>query len=464
MANRSDFESFFPVLATKYFDINAKNRVGTSILDIYKANLEKLSSSNPKLKLNIDEKIIQFKELVADNYINSLYSAESTESANTDSVQTNQTQPIQTNQTNPTDPAQTLIPLAIKKNCSDYSSSNPNKKKTLCWYSVMDTLSKPSETDLDKLNKDYQNITFGDYQFAHYNLYNARDADIYLYYLILMKKYSTLSVPFNDPSFDKKKISSNSEIKINSKSHEYMDNFGYFNTLLNNTTKHYMLYPLNIYWMDENNYLIPYNLVDCIKNTSINKDLFICRINIIGKILHANVLLVDRLNKRIIRFEPQGGINKDNINILDNKIKQTFHSDPDFADYVYFKPSDYLPISGFQSLSQETDTNHTRKGDINGFCVAWCLWWIELYMQNMINSKISNNQFAKMSEKVIKKLINNGYLITEYIRNYANHMHKKLVELLVSKSFSYSNLYYERYTDSELNDLYAYINKSLGNL
>ena len=37
-------------------------------------------------------------------------------------------------------------------------------------------------------------------------------------------------------------------------------------TLLNNTLKYPMLYPLNIYWLNENNYVIPYNLIYCVKN------------------------------------------------------------------------------------------------------------------------------------------------------------------------------------------------------
>ena len=42
---------------------------------------------------------------------------------------------------------------------------------------------------------------------------------------------------------------------------------------------------------------------------------------------------------------------------------------------------------------------------MGGFCLAWCMWWVEFYIKN----------------------IHNGYLLSEYIRNYANYMHQKLI-------------------------------------
>ena len=222
-----------------------------------------------------------------------------------------------------------------------------------------------------------------------------------------------------------------------------------------------MLYPLNIYWINESNYQIPYNFVESVLSSINNgKKFIICRVNIINKILHANILLIDTINKRIIRFEPQGGVNANNINVLDEQIEKTLKTNNFFSSYVYIKPSQYEPLSGFQSLSQETNSDITRKGDINGFCVAWCLWFVELYIENHL-SLTSESKLNTFLHKVIKKLINTNYLISDYIRNYANYMHKKLVDLLTKNGFPYSNLYYERYSDDELDQIYSFANNLL---
>ena len=427
LASRQDIEKFYPALKIKYFDPNLKNKVGTSVLNILETNYK-----NQNFKPNdIQSKLTEFKELLVDNYLEVLTKTESIE-----------------------------IPKSIQTDCQHYNSNQTDKKKTSCWLSVMNNLSKTSNTDLDKLSKDYQTIYFDDHQFVHYNLYNARDVDVYIYYWILMSKHSLLGVPLNDSNFDASKTLLSA--KINLTTTDIISDIEYLQTLVSNSVKHKMFYPINIYWINESNYMIPYDLVQNVKNAiNLGKKFIIIRVNIIGQILHANILLIDIFNKRIIRFEPQGGINKDNISVLDNKIHQIFLADNNFSDYKYFKPTDYEPMNGLQSLSQETNTLNTRKGDINGFCVAWCLWWVEFYIQNNSNNLMSDSNFKLIVPKVIKRIINSGNLISEYIRNYANYMHSKLVQYLTNKSFVLTNIYYDRYTENELETIYNHINNDL---
>ena len=430
---RPDIEKFYNILSTRYFDINLKNKVGTSPIQILEINLK-----NQKLKPEqIKDKLLKFKELVADNYIN-LFSDEST----------------------------TIdIPTNIKTNCNNYSfkSNDPNRMKTSCWISTMKNLSKASLTDIDKLSKNYIDLIIDDYQFAHFNLYNARDSDIYIYYQILMNKHATLGIPLNDEKFDEKKALDISS--FNPSNQEVLNNIEYTQSLLKNTLKYSMLYPLNIYWINETNYIIPYNLTNCVLNMiELGKRFIICRINIIGDVLHANILLIDIDNKRIIRFEPQGGIDKDNFNILDKKILDTFHKEKYFAKYIYFKPIDYEPINGLQSISQETNNLYIRKGDMGGFCLAWCMWWVEFYIENIHNELLSDKNLKLLIQKVIKRIINNGYLLSEYIRNYANYMHQKLIINLSTNTLPLNVLYYEKYTNSELDIIYSRINKDLLNI
>ena len=149
---RPDIEKFYDILSKKYFDINLKNKLGSSVIQLLENNFK-----TQKIKQeDIKNKLTKFKELLVDNYIDTL--------SNTQSID---------------------IPGNIKLSCSNYKSEK-DKMKTSCWVSAMDSLSKSSHTNLDKLSKSYVDLIISDYQFAHYNLYNARDCDIYVYYQILM--------------------------------------------------------------------------------------------------------------------------------------------------------------------------------------------------------------------------------------------------------------------------------------
>ena len=97
---------------------------------------------------------------------------------------------------------------------------------------------------------------------------------------------------------------------------------------------------------------------------------------------------------------------------------------------------------------------------MGGFCLAWCMWWVEFYILNINNDLLTNNKLKILIQKVIKKIINNGYLLSEYIRNYANYMHNKLISKL-SNTLSINNLYYDKYIDSELEIIYTKINNDL---
>ena len=422
---RSDIEDYYKLLATKYIDPNIKNVFGSSLIDILKESF-KLKKYDIK---KIDSKIEEFRELIADNYIKILYNNKTID-----------------------------IPNNIKLNCQDYKSNNPNKKNTTCWINVINNLSKEAYTDIDKLSKDYRNIIIDDHEFAYYNLYNARDSDVYIYYIILMIKHPHLGVGINDNIIESNIL----DISLyNPKTMSGLLYVDYYQSVLGTTLKYYNLYPLNIYWLNSTNYTLPYNMVESVKSAILNgKKFIIIRINICTTMLHKNILIIDDQNNRIIRFEPHGGI-KDNMDILDNKIFLEFKKNKYFANFKYFKPSDYEPINGLQNLSQEYDLLLARKGDINGYCVAWCLWFIEFYIQNSNNKLLSDENFKLLIPKVIKRLINSGNILVEYIRNYANYMHKKLLLYLTTNLFKYHTIYYFKYNNTELDDLYNHIDQQL---
>jgi ankyrin repeat protein len=133
---------------------------------------------------------------------------------------------------------------------------------------------------------------------------------------------------------------------------------------------------------------------------------------------HANILLIDKKNKTIERFEPNGanspiGLNY-NSELLDDLLENKFSS----YELKYVKPKDFLPTIGFQILENIDEAKCRRLGDPNGFCGIWCTWWV---YHRMKNKNLSNVELAihlirtiKMENKNFKNLIRNfSYYVTD---------------------------------------------------
>ena len=133
---------------------------------------------------------------------------------------------------------------------------------------------------------------------------------------------------------------------------------------------------------------------------------------------HANIIFIDKINKTIERFEPNGSYQpiKFNYNpeMLDNILIETFLE----YKYKYFKPKHFLPPIGFQLLENMEESICKRIGDPNGFCGVWCIWWV---YHRVKNNKIDNItlvhnliKYIKLENKSFKNLIRDfSYYITE---------------------------------------------------
>lgn len=88
---------------------------------------------------------------------------------------------------------------------------------------------------------------------------------------------------------------------------------------------------------------------------------------------HSNILLYDKKNKSIERFEPHGKHNPSyfyyNSDLLDKLLEQNLKNILPGVEYI--SPTKYLPKIGFQSY----ESNQPRIGGPEGYCVAWCLWY-----------------------------------------------------------------------------------------
>ena len=132
------------------------------------------------------------------------------------------------------------------------------------------------------------------------------------------------------------------------------------------------------------------------------------------------ILFYDFKNNFIERFDPYGNTYDMDIDI-DDILEEELTWNTGFS-YVNVKK--YLPVAGFQNLSDENNVLNQKPGDFGGYCLAWCLWYLELRLNN---SKYSAKQLVK---KAISKVLKRENSMMTFIRNYANTIDKFRLELL----------------------------------
>jgi hypothetical protein len=132
---------------------------------------------------------------------------------------------------------------------------------------------------------------------------------------------------------------------------------------------------------------------------------------------HANIIIIDKEFKTIERFEPNGGVEpidfNYNKNLLDFKIK--LFLEKFFPDYEYLEPDKFLPNIGFQSLEMIENKKMKKIGDPGGFCVGWCLWYLEQRIKFNVHPKF-------LALKLIIKIKSKNISFKNLIRSYVNEL------------------------------------------
>ena len=288
-----------------------------------------------------------------------------------------------------------------------------------------------ADTDNDKID-----LISGDK--TDYNLFVSRDVDSYIYLLYFIEKYK---IGILSESKD------NLIIKIKKPEIAKIINF-----YVGISNKYNNIKNLSIYWHDKNNNVFPNNLSSL---PSIKKNIILILVTIINpEIDHANCLIIDKKNKRIVHFEPYGRVNKQNLKDFDNTCIAIFEKI--FPDFKYFKPDDYMTQNSFQMLSNETNPLEAKTGDIGGFCLAWTLWFFELYLRN------PNVDLSNLVNNSISKIINSKYSFMEYIRFYANKLRRFHIKFLKKIKYPVEKIFNIHTTVNEKDYIYNSINNHIG--
>jgi hypothetical protein len=199
-----------------------------------------------------------------------------------------------------------------------------------------------------------------------------------------------------------------------------------------------------LFYSKDNYYIHPYlnNFVNSYKKRFlfINLTLVVDDTN-----YHANIIIYDYKNTTIERFEPYGAYVTNKIPDLDDILEEELTWNTGFK---YISPKDFMGHISFQLVSDETNDNNKKHGDPEGYCLAWCYWYLETKLSNPdVDSQI-------LVHKLIKKLNNLDIKFSEYIRNYANKLDIEKNKFLKIIGIDPKN-YYDKNIDHQ--KIYEYV-------
>jgi hypothetical protein len=271
----------------------------------------------------------------------------------------------------------------IKNKQLNVSQKN-NKDKT-----VLDMAPEEWCKELIKLNKykDDNTIDLDLKKYQHQTKFTATITDIKIYFIYLSNKYKNLYIP-----------------KINNLNTNHID----YSWIINYEKNKIDIHP---------------NLNMCINNIRRTNEydyvaLFLSQ-TLDDNLKHANIILYDFKNLSIERFEPYGddGIESEIDDILDEELSWN-------TGMTYLRPNMYLPKPGYQLLSNENNIYNQKVGDFGGFCLGWCIWYIEHRIKN------NNIDSITLNKKTLEKLLKLDDSLNEFIRNYSNKLFDEKYKIL----------------------------------
>lgn len=264
---------------------------------------------------------------------------------------------------------------------------------------VLDIAPEKWQEELKKLDnfklEDIVLLDLNEYQ--HYTIFTATNIDLIIYFIYLSTKYKNLYIP----KLDKNELNNiDSDI-------EYPWIILYEKEISFEKGK-FKLYPnLNL------------NINNIRRNKQYDYAVLFLSQNLENNLKHANIIFYDFKNLIIERFEPYGD---DGIeNEIDNFLEETLTWN---TGMKYLKPSKYLPKPGYQLLSNELDNKNQKNGDFGGFCLGWCIWYIEHRIKNNTINSITLNK------KTLEKMLKLDDSIVEFIRNYSNTLFNKKIQII----------------------------------
>lgn len=337
--------------------------------------------------------------------------------------------------------ARELLLQYIKiKQTHDKKDDISNIKNILENKNEKDSISE-EEFKLVKSNKHYNTGLFG--------------ADIFyktFYLIYLLEKYKDISIPTL-------KYSENEHKKLlylmNLQTINYNPYYYVIASIYYSTLKYlYPIIPSNILWKNKDLHYIHPDMFENIKNIKTRFVLLTISLIVAKDYTHANCIIIDKKNKNIRRFEPYGITNLLNENDLNDFIHKNIEKTLK-TKFKYIKPSDYLEKVKFQVISNDNNDDFRKMGDPMGYCLAWCLWYVELKLNNPDLEETDMIREATDKIMIHYKKFDNPYL--SFIRDYARKLNTEKDKILKKIKINKNESYDINYKQKNLKKISEYI-------
>ena len=152
---------------------------------------------------------------------------------------------------------------------------------------------------------------------------------------------------------------------------------------------------------------------------------------------HFNIILVDKKQKTVERFEPYGVETLEDFKIMaefDRILKNEFKK----FGLSYLSANMLCPDEGIQlieekQVAQGIKTAVNLKSDPIGYCIAWSIYYVDMRLSNPgINPKI-------LIKKIILELKTHKHSYRTFIRNYSSFLKKEKRKFLKSLNVIFEN-------------------------
>lgn len=260
-------------------------------------------------------------------------------------------------------------------------------------------------------------------KFVSFTTFTGINLDVITSYIQLMKQFPTMMTSITD------------NFSINTEVESYYNKLGIIKDLDNEYLN------FEIFWIFQQ-IIFPTTLFQSLQNFK-NSDHQIMAIPIGIEIdlgAHANVIIIDKRFNIIERFEPNGKYEPRNYNynseLLDNMLEMYFKK---IFDYEYLSPKKTQQIIGFQSLEVHENDKMKKIGDPGGFCVGWCLWYVEqrvkynikpdkLSLKLIVNIRSKNISFKKLIRLYVNNILETRNNILEQLKIDINDIRNNIID------------------------------------
>jgi hypothetical protein len=285
-------------------------------------------------------------------------------------------------------------------------------------------------------------------------LFNSDIIHNMIYFIYILKTHNNVCMPMIKSSKEKEKIKNDIIKKLEFQNIPYDVYYIGLRELLNiGYQTFYELMPSLIIWKDKDLYWFDPNFEECIKScVKSNKRFIMIKVSYLYRpnSLHANVIIYDKEDASYRRFEPYGNSSTYDEMYLD-KLVMDYILKYKNTKIKYYTPGDFLETGRFQSISNDSSLEVKKTGDPFGYCLAWCMWYIEIKLKN---TKLTEQELIEQAaEKIYISYCKSDTPYMDFIRDYSRKLNDEKDKMFKKFGINKKDYYNISYNISDLDKI-----------